>query len=567
MVTALSRSTSNLRNERVEQLVDFALKLWVRDPGKVHRRFSIGPDGFKTEFDHKVDINNLILLGQTTCYKEKGTDGGEPNKTYEMRETLMEYLLAYLNLLEQYSGITPDLIRLFHVIIGDPDYSYSYFHIIRSKTYDLNIVVNLASGSEDLYDSLEKALPEETLRDSKSISQSLERALKESASIATAIKTIAEELSSFEKHEFPSSLVGKTQRDALIRLVTSRKALFHMHKRSYKGAAIKREYLAAAKGNASECSPEIRAVVQKIFLLRPFLPEAKVALSGGSAGWKNYVDSHLMIPDFNIPLKQTLIGLWNIDPNGVREVVRRVIVKLPGEVSQEGTLYPQDIPVRGVNEHNLYGNTFPYSITEEIIDFLLKGYHEVNVASTEKFYSEFVARGRGIVKTGFDYDIQNGTVIKPSLYYLQNELKKHGYQIQKPMEVLRERITGYIGKLFEVNGGAFNSFSVICSKKGIALALFKSKYFRPQEFDRRVKEEGFVSFTSMFQVRENDGKTILEPHLPNLPRVLFIDTDDDWEPNKNAVEQLFLLGWDVFFNIKEMMEFLVSLEESLNQQS
>lgn len=569
----ITRSSSNVRNERAELLVHYALNSICPDRWKVDRRFLVGQSGFCTEFDHVVKDTGrtLALIGQTTCYKERGISGAEPNKTYEMRETLMEFLLVHVNLMFGESKLKADEIRFFHVMFGDPTYSYSYFHKIRSKCYDLNIVLHPPQGVQELYRALEEALPTGVLNDQKRALDALESAVasKKTPMINEAILTIKNEFSEYSRMNFPQSHLGRIQADAIRDLASERNAkAVRISENLSPGIGIKKRYLEAAKGAIDSNGNDIKIVVERIFKKRSFLPEAKRALENGISNWNTYVHSILIqdSSDREKSLEATLQDLWNISPEGKRGLIRRVLVKLPGAMSGEGTAYPQDIPVKGVTEHNLYMKIFDRATTLKLVSYMLCKFKEANVTKVEDLRKGIYSFGRSIIKNSFDYDIENGTVIRPVFYYVVQALEQSGYRVKKQKDVFGSTIKGYHEKLFDVDIGAFTSIEVICRETGEPLALFKAKYFRRPEFDRRVKEEAFVSFTSAFEVRK-EGDTLLLKRRQELPYVMFVDIDPEWTPAPESVKQLVRMGWNVFFRIPDLLDFLSSLKTGSSKTS
>src|SRR4051812_2194398 len=96
-----------LRNEYVEMLVDFCLRKSLKTlEGKKLIVAAVFPERHKEfkavdasdVFDHFFKIKfvasgeEVAFWGQTTCYKGNELGVAEPNKTYEIRETLVEAL-------------------------------------------------------------------------------------------------------------------------------------------------------------------------------------------------------------------------------------------------------------------------------------------------------------------------------------------------------------------------------------------------------------------------------------------------------------------------------------------
>jgi hypothetical protein len=507
----------------------------------------------------------IALIGQTTCYKERGVSGGEPNKTYEMRETLMEFLLVHVNLMFGECDLKTQNIRFFHVMFGDPSYSYSYFHRIRSKCYDLNVVFHPPEGVERLYTALESVLPERLLGDQTCALAALDEAIKSKKApiVNQAVSTIKDSFAKYFEADFPQSYEGRIQAEAIRNLAEERnsKALT-VSENLVAGIGIKQLYLEAARGAVESKGSDIKKVVDVVFEKRKFLPEAKKALGDEPRHWAKYVVEVMKISGVNDrdSLKRALRNLWDTNDVGRRELVRRVLIKLPGAVSGRGTAYPQDIPIKGVTEHNLYGKVFDEHTTDKLIEYLLAKFKDAKVKSCQDLRTALQSFGRPLVKSSFDYDVENGTVIRPVQYYVIQRLAENGYSIGKQKEILGSTIKGYHEKLFDIDIGPFNSIEVISDEEKQPVTLFKAKYFRSQEFDRRVKEEGFISFTSAFEVTRQSDKLVLR-RRSQLPFVMFIDMDRGWTPEPEPIKQLIRMGWDVFFRINDLLDFLKSLKK------
>ena len=189
----------------------------------------------------------------------------------------------------------------------------------------------------------------------------------------------------------------------------------------------------------------------------------------------------------------------------------------------------------------------------------MKKLNNVGITSATNLVQKMKSHGRAIIKHGFNYDVANGTVIRPVRHYVVQLLEEKGYRVKKQRDALGTTIKGYYGELFDVIRRPFTSIEIICTEKGAPIALFKAKYFRPPEFDRRVKEEGFVSFTSAFHVCKQENEIILKRQLRELPHVMFIDTDPNWTPESEPIKYLVRMGWNVFFRVSDLIDFLEKL--------
>ena len=72
------------------------------------------------------------------------------------------------------------------------------------------------------------------------------------------------------------------------------------------------------------------------------------------------------------------------------------------------------------------------------IDYLVKKFESEGINTTEDLLGQIKNKGRAIIKAGYDYDVVNGTIIKPSLYYIISSLEEEGYRIVKVQDVFTQ---------------------------------------------------------------------------------------------------------------------------------
>ncbi|TGW61274.1 hypothetical protein E5P09_22450, partial [Escherichia coli] len=109
---------------------------------KVEQQIKFYSDIANDIWDHKLtlltnDNKSIEFWGQTTCYKGNARGVPEPNKTYEVRETLVEGLC-----IRQYFDERPYVdSRTIHFTVGDPRYTYKWFLDLKQSIFDKSIYI------------------------------------------------------------------------------------------------------------------------------------------------------------------------------------------------------------------------------------------------------------------------------------------------------------------------------------------------------------------------------------------------------------------------------------------
>ena len=225
MPTHMSAQTGAMeRNTQAELLVDLALRVaaerWHSDGHTEslcipeHQK-DFARDDCSDVFDHYLEARltsvsprgsgPIQVWGQTTCYKGNMSGRPEPNKTYEIRETLVEslYLQKWLEL-EAVQHAT------FHVTFGPSTYSYGWIKDAKEATFDLSLYPVGGTTTFTVYDELAEIFSETgTLHRA---CQSLRLLLGTSGSaLAIFFSTLCDDIYKWGVRGFPSNPLAREQ--------------------------------------------------------------------------------------------------------------------------------------------------------------------------------------------------------------------------------------------------------------------------------------------------------------------------------------------------------------------
>ncbi len=151
---------ATLRNEYVEIFVDFAIRKaleMLKEKGVIkevvlperHKIFKAidASDVFDHFFKIKFSSGGEVeYWGQTTCYKGNDLGIPEANKTYEIRETLIEALTLRRHLLAE-----DKKFRTFHFTFGPSDYTYGWFAGAKENTFDWSFYSTDLASNQDIF--------------------------------------------------------------------------------------------------------------------------------------------------------------------------------------------------------------------------------------------------------------------------------------------------------------------------------------------------------------------------------------------------------------------------------
>lgn len=545
------------RNGQAELLVDFLLNFVLKQMKNSGELQSFADPQlqkqFKTDtcsdvFDHyftvQLDSGDPIQFWcQTTCYKGNEVSAPEPNKTYEIRETLIEGLGLRATLKEK--GVN---FRTVHFTLGPTSYTYSWFPAAKDNAYDLSLYLPSKVNGKDVFDFIATTLQgvttefEVKARLQKAYDEKLER-------FDEFVSESVQPITQWFEDGLKIQPMADSQADLLIDEHAAQVSTIDEVIESSKsgGENIKGEALKLLRGE-EVVDPVLATTLEKLLAGNPFLNNAIQAL----ADWVGWLSDNVTEPSSNIALGEYIKSLWN-EPLPKRLVVRRLLVRMN---TGEAVRYPADLQISGITEHNLYNGNHLDEQVEQIANKLKIRYEAISILSAQDLYDAISRNGKKLLKDSLKLESYNGTSLKPSFLYVETAL-------QADFDVVSFRDTklplplAYYSQFGEFNVNPYSNMKVITSKKtGTPLAILKAKYFRRQEFPRRVKEESYVGLTTKYKLAADKFE-----HRYDVPLIMFVDMDTELVPPEYSVRRLATAGWEVFFSIDKLKEHLKGLEK------
>lgn len=545
------------RNGQAELLVDYLLDLTLKQlkekgivtqstEPELHKPFKsiFISDIFDHYFTATLANGKIIQFwGQTTCYKGNATSAPESNKTYEIRETLIEGL-----------GLRADLIeneiefRTLHFTLGPTGYTYSWFPAAKDNGYDLSLYLPPTIESQDLFQYVAHLLS--GVSTEFEVKQRFEAAYVADPAFKQFIAESIEPLVKWFEAELPTQDMADKQAKLLLHEQSAKSPLFDTKLKESKqgGEDIKRRSLSLLNGESEPSDKILLRTLEDLLQGNPFLKGAIEALED----WHSWFEEN--IPETDSSLKNYITDLWTTDlPE--RLIVRRLLIRLN---TGEAVRYPADLEVPGVTEHNLYNGFHNETQTEAIVDKIVSRYRQLDINTPEKLRNTLSKFSTRLLKESLRLESYNGTSLKPSFLYVTNKLSEI-FDVKDFRNTSLEAPIAYYSQFGEFNVSPYSNLKVIFSKKsGQPLAILKAKYFRRQEFPRRAKEESYVGLTLKYKLSEG---SFMERY--NLPIVMFVDMDSDLQPPEYSVLRMFTAGWDVFFKVDVLIEYLVGRDNDV----
>jgi hypothetical protein len=482
------------------------------------------------------------LWCQTTCYKGNGTGVPEPNKTYEVRETLVEGI-TIRDLVNQQNGCD---VRTLHFTVGDSDYTYQWFLSLKSASYDKSFYIG--EKGLDIFSLLDTALKGAITESAKAAI--LERCISEKNEIGVFISNAAQELFKW----FADEGMQKSQ------LADLQWQLINQEYQKYagkwpdfsklKGSDIKgRTNRFLFDPDAIESDALIPRAAAKILTKKPFLSAALKAI----ADWPSFEAEIQRIYQTANSINDFACNLWNA-PAPLHLLTRRILLRIH---TGDAIAYVQDRDVQGITEHNLYAGSHSETQVQLICAKITADLATANIISTKALRDNIFTQGKKIINQARWFEAKNGTELKPSFEYAEMALQAAGFEVLSPSEA-RFRADGYHAEIASENVRPYTNLKAVFNRDGKMLAILKAKFFRIQEFPRRCKEEAFVGLTLKYKY--HNGK-FAPRHA--TPIVMFVDMAEDCKPPEYAVKRLICFGWDVVFSTEE----LIALMHAINQRT
>ncbi|HCM0880727.1 TPA: hypothetical protein N2826_005031 [Vibrio parahaemolyticus] len=534
------------RNTQAELFVDYLLREYF---GHVHERGLIRDltitmqapyknDIASDIWDHKVCFHHVGLdkeveiWCQTTCYKGHGdVKKKEPNKSYEVKETLVE-AISLRKLMKQGNK----LVRSVHFTVGDVNYTYAWFKSLKEKSFDLSLYLD--TENENIFSLLNSAIG------SNKIEFKVKKALKNLIHDNSEVSNLIQYSTEFLEHWFvdlglkpqPSAdeqwdLVEKNlKNDNIPKFIENSKN---------SGFNVKKQASTAIHNGYTD-NHILEKTVENLLADKPALKR----LVRVKNDWSNYCDNIQTLAATIPDVEQFVSTLWS--NKELKEVNRRLLLR---SHTKENIDYIQDLDVEGVTEHNLYtGAHKPHQI-DHIVSIVVKNFASEGASTSDDIASLLTnSHSKNLVRQCLWFEARNGTSFIPSFKYITLKLQERGYNVKKPKS-LTPKLIGYHADLTDETVKPYQNFMGIYDNSNNLLGLLKGKFFSVKEFPRRCKEEAFTGIT--IQNEFVDGR-FAKRH--EIPIIMFIDMEEDFEPPEFSLKRLAGFGWTIAFNEDEIIE-------------
>ena len=534
------------RNAQVEGFVDFILEKYceeltilglienysVESQCQYESHFAYDIWDHLVTFIDKKSAEKVQLWCQTTCYKGNKLGKPESNKTYEVRETLVEAISIREKILS-----SDEVIRTIHFTVGPKAYTYSWFTAAKENTFDLSLHLDIEH--EDVFEKIayvyEGVSAEYQLR-KKYIDE-----VGNKSSIASLINSTKDSLLDWHtKESMPMRQIANSQFNIVKTEFESRNEEINncVNRSPNAGLDIKGRANKLVHGG-EEKDQLILETVDLLLQKNPFIKISQDTVTD----WSEYSSriNHILLASNG--LTDFISNLWSIN-NDLGLVIRRLLLKVSAE---ESVHYVQDLDIDGVTEHNLYKGKLSEARLSLVVAYVERVVGDIEASELRDRLISIKAKN--LIRSAIWFEAKNGTSLKPSFDYIELALKKSGYRIEKA-SILKDKSIGYHSE-FVINGEKVNPYTnlkVILDENGNLLAFLKGKFFRKQEFARRCKEEAYVSLTLKYKLL--DGEFIKKY---SVPFIMFIDMPSDITPPKYALRRLLSFGWSAAFNKNDIL--------------
>jgi hypothetical protein len=553
-----------LRNSNVEFFIDFVLRKAmdlaisesiIASYTEPARQVAFTRDDCSDVFDHFFSIminprqtespvgpfEEIQIWAQTTCYKGNQTGHAEPNKTYEIRETLFEALT-----LRKWLKAENQLFRTIHFTVGPSEYSYGWMKAAKDSAFDLSLYPQ-SNDSPNFFDELNELM--ESHRTETERREALQRKLDDKTSVlGLHALHYLNQLLDWLRRLMPLSDEADRQAGLLGGHQITRASLVNcaLEESQRGGADLKPSFIQFLRNGECE-DPVMISTASELLKRTPFLTEALDA----SRDWYGWVSRSLPGVQ-NQSLEEYISTVWNCPPPK-RLVWRRLLLRVH---SNQGVDYVQDTMVAGVTEHNLYAGEHDLRQTKQFVKQISRNCRRVGISNASQLAVALSScQALKLVRDSFAYEAGNGTNLKPSFIYVQQYLLPDfrcvsigGTNIPSPKPYYSEFTDETVKPLSNLK-------AVVPGNSQSVLAILKAKYFNGPEFPRRAKEEGYVGLTLKY-CRTNDE---YKERYPGIPLIMFVDMEKDLRPPDYAIRALVRAGWNVHFSLKSLKAELEKL--------
>ncbi len=534
------------RNTQAELFVDQLLKMYceqLKERGLIKNINVITQAPYKSEiasdiWDHKVTFHDnnigkdIEFWCQTTCYKGHGDiKKREPNKSYEVKETLVE-AISLRKLIEQENKI----VRTIHFTVGDVNYTYGWFKSLKEKSFDLSIYLD--TKETNIFNTLNASIGNSKIefQIKKAILNLIDTNFEFKDLLSSSIKII----NNWHINDLlPIQTAAQEQWNIVKRnkLEVPIKDIIHNSVKS--GLDIKLQAtLAIQKGSSND--DILEETVENLLSKKPALKKLYYAKNN----WDDYSSTVRNICHKHDDLYGAIKNLW-INTK-LKEVYRRMLLRVH---TNQGVDYIQDIDINGISEHNLYTGKHTEIQVKKLCNYIVKNFQNNDIITLEELSTLMTNQhAKKLVRDCLWFEARNGTTLKPSFEYICLKLRELGYITKKPKNI-NELLIGYHAYLTTETVKAYQNFMGIYDANDNLVAILKGKFFSKAEFPRRCKEESFTGITI-----QNNFKNGVFTKRHNLPIIMFIDMAIDFTPPEYSLKRLAYFGWTIAFNENEVIK-------------
>lgn len=532
------------RNSQIEFLVGFILKRFAKGLESAHKisRFEIQSQKAYVSniasdiWDHQLAIvpldgkHPIEFWCQTTCYKGNESGKPEPNKTYEVRETLVEAI----TLRELIENERNKKIRTVHFTVGDASYTYQWFLDLKAASFDRSLYI--CAKGKNIFSEVEQLFINTLTETDKD--KALVEEIEKKSHLGRIILHAVGELEDWYKIGFNKCQVADLQWQ-LVKQERLTRSSCMPDLASVKGADIKGRVQLLLFGEVPKGDPLIIETATKLLKKNPFLAAAINTI----ADWPAFRSVIEGTEKRTSSLDAFLQGLWNANPPH-HMVLRRILLRIH---SSNAISYIQDREIDGVTEHNLYSGVHSERQVRSICGQIKKDLVRAGINNKEKLVIALCGKhAKEIVNAARWFEAKNGTELKPSFEYVQLALKEKGFNVVSP-RVAGLSAIGYHSEISSEGVKPYTNLKVVLTSDGRPLCFLKAKYYREQEFARRCKEESFVGLSLKYRYENK-----LFSLRYKLPIIMFLDMANNFSPPEAPVLRLMSFGWDVCFSIDEL---------------
>lgn len=543
-----SQIGASKRNTQAELFVDYLLNDYFRDAQDqglidnltIEMQAEFKNDMASDVWDHKVLFHhikldkNVEIWCQTTCYKGHGDiKKKEPNKTYEVRETLVEAISLRKLMLQQ-----DKLVRSIHFTIGDANYTYGWFKSLKENSFDLSLYLD--TESSNVFSLLNSAIG--STRIEFKVREGFKDLASGNSEISNIVQYSRKKIDRWFKDLNLSVQPNADKQWGLVERNIKNSNIDNFIKNSKNSGLNIKKQASIAINNGHTNNSVLEKTVESLLAKKPALKR----LAYVKDNWGTYCNKVQMLVDSTSQIEQFITTLWT--DKKLKEVNRRLLLRAH---TRGGIDYIQDLNVEGITEHNLYTGTHKPFQVSSIVSIII-----ANFANEGAYTNSNIAalltnnHSKNLIRQCLWFEARNGSALKPSFEYITLILEEHGYIIKKP-ESLNSVLIGYHADLTNEVVKPYQNFMGIYDQSDTLLALLKGKFFSVNEFPRRCKEESFVGLTIQNSFIDD---SFVQRH--QLPIIMFIDMEESFEPPEYSLRRLAGFGWTIAFNEKEIIEVI-----------